>query len=127
MASMIFCSCALNISNHFIHFSPRNGELSAKKKRFSRQRGVAHHHSQRYKITVMFRHLVSREFSPCTYDTLCEIRKRKRKFVCREAEFNWRKWKATASFLVGFDYALRLADTQGPKAERENNQPGKGI
>ena len=75
MAYVVFCPCVLIISNHLIHLSPRNGDLNAKK-RVSRQGGVAYclkisvaeienHHSPRYKITVMFRDLISREFSPC--------------------------------------------------------------
>ena len=78
MAKTVFFPCVLKISNHFIHVSPRNGELYVKKKLVSQQRGVAYcfeisrtmlekHGSLRYKFTIMFRDLISWEFSLCGY------------------------------------------------------------
>ena len=65
MAKVVFFTCVLKISNHFIHFSPRNGELDVKKLRVLRQRDMAccleilrpvleKHGSPRYKIIGMF-------------------------------------------------------------------------
>ena len=72
---MVFCTCALKISNHFINFALRNGELNAKKN-VSRDKGVwlwleisrpmlEKHGSPRNTITRRFRDLISHDFSLC--------------------------------------------------------------
>ena len=83
MAYMVFCPCVLKISNHFIHFSPRNDEVNVKND-VSRDKGawliasksrrpmLKNHGSARYKIIVMLRDLISREFSP-SRSSFCSI------------------------------------------------------